>query len=63
MGKIISLLMGAVVTVLGFILLIKWWDPFLNLVLGLLPVALVLTGIVALLAGFSELKDALAEKK
>lgn len=62
MGKILSLLIGAVVAMLGLILLIAWWYEFLFLVRGSLPVFLILGGLIAVLAGFSELKDTLKAK-
>lgn len=63
MGKVISLLVGAVITIFGLILLAKWWFEMLFVIRGLLPITLVLIGLIALMAGFSELKDALGEKK
>lgn len=63
MSKIISLLVGAVVAILGLILLTRWWYEFLFLLRGSLPILFILGGLLALLAGFSELKDTLNEKK
>jgi hypothetical protein len=63
MGKVLSLLIGAVVAVIGFILLIAWWSEFFVIIRGCLPLVLVVGGIVAVLAGLSELKDVLKEEK
>ena len=63
MGKILSLLIGAIVTVLGLILLIAWWYEFVFLLKGVIPVLLILLGIIAIFAGIAELKDRLKEEK
>ena len=62
MGKILSLLIGAVVAIIGLILLIAWWYEFLFLLRGCIPAMLILGGVVAVVAGFSELKDVLKSK-
>ena len=62
MGKILSLLIGAIVALLGLILLIAWWYEFLFVVRGVLPLVLIAGGIIAVLAGFSEFKDVLKKK-
>ncbi len=62
MGKILSLLIGAVVSVVGLILLIAWWYQFVMILQGVIPVVLILGGVIAVVAGFSELKDILKSK-
>ena len=62
MGKILSLLIGAVVTVVGIILLILWWYELLFVLRGTVPAMLILGGVIAVIAGFSELKDNLKDK-
>ena len=57
MGKILSLLIGAIVAVLGLILLLAWWYEFIFLIKATLPCVMILGGAVAVLAGLSELKD------
>jgi hypothetical protein len=59
MGKVLSLLIGAVVAILGLILLIAWWYEFLFLLRGCIPVVLIFGGVIAVVAGLSELKDVL----
>ena len=59
MGKVLSLLIGAVVSILGLILLIAWWYEFLFLLRGCIPVMLIFGGVIAVMAGLSELKDVL----
>jgi hypothetical protein len=61
-GKIFSLLIGAILAVLGLILLVAWWYEFLFMVRGTLPLLLVIGGVIAVAAGFSELKDVVKGK-
>ena len=63
MGKTLSLLIGAIVALVGLILLIAWWYEFRFLLKGIIPIALVVGGIVAITAGFSEFKDTFKGKK
>ena len=48
-----------VAAVLGVILLLIWWVPFLQLLAGALPVMLVFGGLIAAYLGFDEVKDKL----
>ena len=50
---------GIVAAVLGVILLLIWWVPFLQLVAGALPVMLLFGGIIAAYLGFDEVKEKL----
>lgn len=50
---------GIVAAVLGVILLLVWWVPFLQLVAGALPLTLLFGGIIAAYLGFDEVKDKL----
>ena len=63
MGKVLSLLIGGIVTVLGLILLIAWWYELFFVVRGVLPLVLILGGIIAIVAGLSEFKDYIKLKK
>ena len=62
MGKILSLLIGAIVSIVGLILIIAWWYEFMFLIRGILPCLLILGGIIAILAGLSEFKDTIKMK-
>ena len=62
MGKILSLLIGAIVVIVGLILFVAWWYEFLFVLRGVIPGMLILGGIVAVIAGLSELKDTLKNK-
>ena len=57
MGKVLGLLIGAVVAVVGLILLMAWWAEFTVILRGTIPAVLILGGVVAVIAGLSELKD------
>ena len=50
---------GIVAAVLGVILLLIWWVPFLQLVAGALPVMLLFGGVIAAYLGFDEVKEKL----
>lgn len=63
MGKTLSIVVGAIVTFVGLILLISWWYEFLFILKGAIPVILITGGLIALFAGLSELKDTLKSNK
>ncbi len=63
MGKLLSLLLGAIIAVVGVILLIAWWYELLFIIRGVLPLLLVAGGTIAVLAGLGEFKDTLKGKK
>ena len=50
---------GIVAAVLGVILLLIWWGPFLQLLAGALPIMLLFGGAIAAYLGFDEVKDKL----
>jgi len=52
-----ALIGGAFVSVLGIVLLVIWWEEFLMILSGILPVSLVLGGGLAIYLGFDELKE------
>ena len=52
-----TLIGGAIAAVIGVIGLAIWFDAFLQLLAGALPVMLLLGGCLALYLGFDELKD------
>jgi hypothetical protein len=62
MGKILTVIGGTAAVLLGLSWLIKWWYSFVELLKGCVPCFLILGGLIALFAGISELKDALASK-
>ena len=52
-----TLIGGAIAAVIGVIGLAVWFEAFLQLLAGALPVMLLLGGCLALYLGFDELKD------
>jgi hypothetical protein len=63
MGKFLGVAIGAVVAFVGLVLIIAWWYEFILVLKGTLPAILILGGLIALIAGLSELKDTLKSKK
>ncbi|MFO7666103.1 MAG: hypothetical protein R6V76_05760 [Desulfobacterales bacterium] len=52
-----ALIGGAVVSALGIILLVIWWEEFLMILSGILPVSLIIGGGIAIYLGFDDLKE------
>lgn len=52
-----ALIGGAFVSVFGIVLLVIWWEEFLMILSGILPISLVLGGGLAIYLGFDELKE------
>jgi small neutral amino acid transporter SnatA (MarC family) len=63
MGKIISVIGGAVAVVLGLFGVIKWFGAFLGVLKGTVPAMLIFGGLIALFLGISEIKDEKAAKQ
>jgi len=63
MGKYLSIIVGAVVVLLGLWGLLGWWCDFMTVLKGSIPIMLVFGGVIAVIAGLSELKDEQAAKK
>jgi hypothetical protein len=53
----VALIGGLAALVLGFIGLIGWWDEFLWLLKGVIPLVLLLGGALATYLGAEEMKD------
>ncbi|MBL7071615.1 MAG: hypothetical protein ISS26_05550 [Candidatus Omnitrophica bacterium] len=53
-----SIIGGGIAMVLGILGLTLWWDPFLAILKGSVPVLLLLGGLISLIAGMSEIKEA-----
>ena len=58
-----TLIGGAAAAVLGLIGLAVWWKPFLQLLAGAIPFALLSGGALAIYLGFDELKDTWKSKE
>ena len=63
MGKYMSVIIGAIVALLGLLGLKSWWGEFIMIIKGSIPIMLIFGGVIAVIAGLSELKDANAAKK
>jgi len=63
MDKYIGIIAGFVLTLIGLAALIKWWDHFVTVLKGSLPLALIFAGIIAVVAGVSELKDIISSRR
>ena len=63
MGKFLSVILGLAAIVLGVLGLIKWWTSFLGALKASVPAILIFGGLIAVFAGISEIKDAIASKK
>ena len=59
MGKFLGIVIGAIVLIIGVVLLKSWWYEATFIFRGILPAILIFGGIIALLAGLAELKDTL----
>jgi len=58
-----TLIGGAAAAILGIIGLAIWWKPFLQLLAGAIPFALLSGGALAIYLGFDELKDTWQAKR
>jgi len=50
------LLGGIVALIIGFIGLVAWWGDFLRVIRGMIPIALVLGGALAVYLGIEDIK-------
>jgi len=63
MGKYASVVIGAIVVLLGLLGLMSWWGEFTVILKGMLPAMMIFAGAVAVIAGLSEMKDEASSKK
>ncbi len=63
MGKYVSVIVGAAVAILGLAGLFRWSSAFVTMLKGTIPAMFIIGGIIALIAGVSEIKDEMASKK
>ena len=63
MGKIASIIGGTAAAVVGLILIFVWNKAFVLGLEFLIMFALILGGVIAVIAGISEIKDSLVAKK
>jgi hypothetical protein len=58
-----NIVIGVIITLLGVLGLAGWWHDFITILKGSLPVILIFSGIIAVIAGASELQEKLSAKK
>ena len=63
MSKFVSVIGGLIAIVVGIWSITSWWYDFLIALRGLFPPFLIFAGLIALLAGVSEIKDEMARRK
>lgn len=63
MSKYMGVIIGSVVVLVGIKGLICWWPDFIIVFKGSIPAVLLLAGAIAVMAGFSEIKDEFSSKK
>ena len=63
MGKYLGVIIGAICVLLGLKFILCWRGDFLTVLKGSVPAMFILAGAVAVIAGFSEIKDELSPKK
>ncbi|MCP4481935.1 MAG: hypothetical protein GY817_03875 [bacterium] len=59
----ISIFLGSISAILGFVSLVVGWQYFLEVIYGTLPVSLFVAGVIAIIAGIAGLKDHKNSKK
>lgn len=63
MGKILSVVGGAVAILIGVVLIFSWTLAFKLGLQFLIMLILIFGGLIAVIAGISEIKDSMAAKK
>jgi hypothetical protein len=63
MKKYAGVLTGAAVTLIGIAALALWRSEFATVLKGTIPVLFIFGGVVAVIAGLSEIKDITASEK
>lgn len=63
MSKYAGIIAGAIAVILGLAGLMGWWDSFIALLKGTVPMMMIFAGSIAVIAGLSEMKDEAAAKK
>ena len=63
MSMVLVVLGGFLAVILGILLLIFWFGPFIHILQGTIPLILILGGGIALFIGITEIKDTLKSKE
>lgn len=63
MAKYMSIAAGSIVALLGLFGVMAWQSDLVTVIKGLLPAIMIFAGVIAAIAGLSELKDEAASKR
>jgi hypothetical protein len=63
MGKYAGVVIGAVVALLGLAGLLAWRYELVTIIKGTVPAMMIFGGVIAVIAGLSEIKDEAASSK
>lgn len=59
----ISTMIGIVLFIVGLMGLIRWWDFFIQVFLGMIPISLLIVGVIAVIAGVTSIMDNAAARR
>jgi len=62
MSKYLGVIIGAVTVLIGLKGLTYWWPDLIVVLKGSVPAILILAGAIAVIAGFSEIRDKFSSK-
>jgi uncharacterized membrane protein YkvI len=62
-SNVLGIIIGAIVVIVGFVLLGAWWPAFLAVLKGIIPILLILIGAGVLVYFISEIKSKLEIEK
>ena len=62
-GKYLGVIAGAAIVLLGLKGILCWRGDLLTVLRGTIPAILILAGAIAVIAGFSEIKDEFSSKE
>ena len=62
MGKVLSLVFGIAITIVGIFFLVNWRKECVSFIKGSAPFMMIAAGLIALFAGISEVADTIKQK-
>ena len=63
MSKYLGIVIGVIAVLLGLRGLTAWWGDLLVVLRGSLPAVFILGGVIAVIAGISEIRDQISSKR
>ena len=57
MGKYLSIIIGVASVLAGLLGLVRWWGLLMIILKGTIPAILICAGLIAVIAGISEIRD------